>query len=142
MPPRKQEIDWQYIFDRMHPEPNSGCWLWAGELNNAGYGRIVRGNNHCGLRVRSLAHRVTYQMARGDIPEGFDLDHKCRVRCCCNPDHLEPVTRSENNLRGDLSKRRGVKLRKSSERWAIGLMNANDRKRARKSQKENANGFS
>jgi hypothetical protein len=37
-----------------------------------------------------------YELHVGPIPEGLDLDHLCRVRACCNPDHLEPVTRSEN----------------------------------------------
>lgn len=34
------------------------------------------------------------------MPEGLELDHLCRVRCCCNPSHLEPVTRAENIRRG------------------------------------------
>ncbi len=35
------------------------------------------------------------------IPEGMQLDHLCRVRCCINPDHLEVVTQRENILRGN-----------------------------------------
>jgi hypothetical protein len=46
------------------------------------------------------AHRVAYELFKGPIPAGMDLDHLCRVRCCCNPDHLEPVTRKENLRRG------------------------------------------
>ena len=75
-------------------EPNCGCWLWTGALDRGGYGR-------CG---QDKAHRVSYYLFKGDIPEGLDLDHLCRVRSCVNPDHLEPVTRSINCLRGDTGK--------------------------------------
>jgi hypothetical protein len=104
----KAEIGADWIALRSIPEPNSGCVLWLGELNSAGYGRISQGNNHVGKRVRYLAHRVSYELAKGQVPEGMELDHLCRVRCCINPEHLEPVTRSENNRRGDLMKRRDV----------------------------------
>ena len=46
------------------------------------------------------AHRVSYRAAKGGIPDGLQIDHKCRVRCCINPDHLEAVTQRENLLRG------------------------------------------
>jgi hypothetical protein len=44
-------------------------------------------------------HRVVYRLLVGTIPEGLTLDHLCFVPCCCNPDHLEPVTRAENTRR-------------------------------------------
>lgn len=47
-----------------------------------------------------LTHRVTYTELVGPIPEGLDLDHLCRNRACCNPEHLEPVERVENVRRG------------------------------------------
>jgi hypothetical protein len=74
------------------PEPNSGCWLWEGYVSPSGYGR---------WRRRTLAHRVAYEAARGPVPNGLVLDHKCRVRCCVNPDHLEAVTNKVNVLRGE-----------------------------------------
>lgn len=46
------------------------------------------------------AHRVAYELLVGPIPEGLVLDHLCRVRHCVNPDHLEPVTKRENERRG------------------------------------------
>ena len=72
----------------------SGCWLWQGYKNPKGYG--IAGHN--GKICR--AHRVMYEELVGPIPEGLDIDHLCRVRHCVNPDHLEPVTRRENILRG------------------------------------------
>lgn len=72
----------------------TGCWLWTGYVSERGYGRI-------GARGKTVsAHRWTYNLFKGEIPEGLDLDHLCRVRHCVNPDHLEAVTRSENTIRG------------------------------------------
>jgi hypothetical protein len=77
------------------PEPNTGCWLWAGAVVGNGYGKIkVDG------RLK-YAHRVAYEQSVGPVPPGYELDHLCRVRCCVNPAHLlEPVTHRENTLRG------------------------------------------
>lgn len=73
---------------------DNGCWLWTGAIQNSGYGMLGRGGQ------KYLAHRFAYTMLVGEIPDGMDIDHKCRVRRCCNPDHLEPVTRHENIMRG------------------------------------------
>ncbi len=45
-------------------------------------------------------HKVAYEELVGTVPEGAELDHLCRVRACCNPAHLEPVTHRENVERG------------------------------------------
>ncbi len=70
--------------------PDDGCWEWLGGRNSWGYG--VSYENH---RAQP-AHRVVYERLVGPIPEGLELDHLCRNRACCNPGHLEPVTRQEN----------------------------------------------
>lgn len=76
------------------PEPNSGCWFWLGCLRSDGYGCIgFRGKTY-------LAHRLSYSMFCAEIPAGLHLDHLCRMRCCVNPKHLEPVTIAENLRRG------------------------------------------
>ena len=76
------------------PEPNSGCWLWMGTVSRSGYGSVsVNGE-------MKLAHRVAYEMQNGPIPASLELDHKCRVRCCVNPAHLEAVSHAENIRRG------------------------------------------
>lgn len=82
------------------PEPNSGCWLWLGQIKPNGYGAI--GMNVDGKWKTKYAHRISYETFVGPIPQNADLDHKCRQRCCVNPDHLEPVSRSENMLRSPL----------------------------------------
>lgn len=72
---------------------SSGCWLWIGAQNAAGYGIVT-------VNGRTLkAHRVSYEVHVGPIPEGLHIDHLCRVRNCVNPEHLEPVTLAENNRR-------------------------------------------
>lgn len=66
------------------------CWIWTGALSANGYGSF-RGTS---------AHRWAYEHIIGPVGEDLDLDHLCRVRACCNPAHLEAVTRSENLRRG------------------------------------------
>jgi hypothetical protein len=75
------------------PEPNSGCQLWLGATIE-GYGVV----GHEG-KIRR-AHTLAYELKNGPIPDGLEPDHKCRVRCCINDAHLEPVTRGENVRRG------------------------------------------
>lgn len=88
------------------PQPN-GCWLWTGPATRDGYGIFKPPG-----KPRLLAHVWSFQAHSGPIPEGLDLDHACHSndpecpggpgcqhRRCCNPAHLEPVTRSENTLR-------------------------------------------
>jgi HNH endonuclease len=80
-------------WSRISEDPATGCWIWDGSLVD-GYGR---------LRVKGkgvYAHRFAYEMFVGPISPDKELDHLCRVRACCNPGHLEPVTRRENWERG------------------------------------------
>lgn len=79
---------------KVSPEPNTGCWLWSGAVTPAGYGKIAIN------RRLKAAHRLSYEMNVGPIPEGLEIDHLCKVKCCVNPAHLEPVTHSENCRRG------------------------------------------
>jgi hypothetical protein len=76
-------------------EDANGCWIFTGSIARTGYGQ-VRTNNR-----NASTHRVTYEYFRDDIPPGLVIDHLCRVRACCNPWHLEPVTQRINILRGN-----------------------------------------
>ena len=74
--------------------PITGCWIWVGARNLKGYGHVT-------IKRKTFAvHRVMYENYKGPIPEGFQIDHLCRVPSCCNPDHLEAVTQRENLMRG------------------------------------------
>ena len=77
--------------------PFCSCWLFVekGRENRNGYSRV----RYQGREL--MAHRVVYELLIGPIPEGLFLDHLCKMRACCNPAHLEPVTPKENTYRGD-----------------------------------------
>ena len=82
------------LMAKVDRDPDTGCWLWTGALHKLGYGRFR-------FRGRVVGpHQAAYALSKGDVPPGAELDHKCRVRRCCNPDHLEPVTHVENMARG------------------------------------------
>jgi hypothetical protein len=72
-----------------------GHWMWQGRPNAWGYGRLVVDG------VLTYAHRFSYTLLVGPIPEGLGIDHLCRVKLCVRPDHLEPVTTQVNTLRGE-----------------------------------------
>lgn len=75
----------EYIIDE------NGCWVWQhGRAVNGKYGRT---------KSKHYSHRVYYEKFVGPIPKGLSLDHLCQNTLCCNPDHLEPVTKGENNRR-------------------------------------------
>ena len=82
-------------FDRWSiPEPNTGCFIWLGKVDWAGYGHI----KHRG-RDRKAA-TVAYEEEKGLVPKGLVLDHRCKNRICVNVAHLEAVTQKVNWDRG------------------------------------------
>jgi hypothetical protein len=80
---------WEYV------NKTDSCWLWTGRVAaGTGYGVLsINGRE-------TYAHRLSYEIAYGEIPDGLVTDHLCRVRLCVRPDHLEAVTTRENVMRG------------------------------------------
>lgn len=77
-----------------HVKLPNGCWAWTGSSSSStGYGKAKLNGRDLG------AHRAFYILMVGPIPEGAQLDHKCRLEICVNPAHLDIVTPSENLLR-------------------------------------------
>jgi hypothetical protein len=84
--------------DRYTIDLETGCHVWYGAMTGSGYGSIRRGSKML------MAHRWFYEQAKGPIPAGMFLDHLCRRPLCVNPDHLEPVSHTENLRRGNSAK--------------------------------------
>lgn len=113
--------------DRVAPQWDT-CWLWLGELNRMGYGRldIYRDNR----RHRVMAHRLAYFLAHGPIPGDQLIRHTCDQPSCCNPAHLILGSQKQNmqdarargrmNL-GGLQIGRVDRVRKFYERMAVGM---------------------
>lgn len=96
------------FWEKVSPEPNSGCWLWDSNTLWNGYGTLTD-MTHKNRSV--LAHRFSYELHKGPIPKGLRIDHLCRVRGCVNPAHLEAVTHQENCRRGIAGQVNGARVR-------------------------------
>lgn len=90
-------------------EKTPGCWLWRGSHNMRGYStfHVEAGRSE---PKKVLAHRYAYELLVGPIPDGLQIDHVCRNKGCVNPEHLEPVTPSENMRRGYEARRRVTQM--------------------------------
>lgn len=74
---------------------NGDCWSWSGYVGKSGYVQFFF-NGKLGL-----AHRFSYMLHYGPIPDGEDIDHICRNRSCTNPAHLRVLSHRENVLCGN-----------------------------------------
>lgn len=101
----QDERFWQKV------ERTDSCWLWLGAKNDKGYGQLCRTGARNGEPARLIyAHRVSYELMIGLIPEGLVIDHLCRNASCVNPAHLEAVTFTENVRRGLIARRALVEV--------------------------------
>ncbi len=95
--PRKgcsREADLARFWSKVDRRGDDECWLWLGQLDRRGYGRMWLQGKKRG------AHRISYWFFRGEPTDGLVIDHLCRTPSCVNPSHLEEVTQKENNKRG------------------------------------------
>jgi hypothetical protein len=85
------------------------CWEWTSGLTELGYGRLVWKGSH--LR----AHRVSYEIAYGDVPDGLFVLHRCNNPPCVRPSHLYAGTQADNVQQAYND---GTKLSGENHHWA------------------------
>lgn len=93
------------------------CWSWEGTKDPGGYGSFPMAGKTVG------AHRISFELANGTIPEGTEIDHRCHNRACVNPSHLRIATTKQNVEnhsglnRNNKSGVRGVWWDKQHKKW-------------------------
>jgi len=92
------------FWDKVHK--TSGCWIWTASKRNKGYGAFVYLRDD--VVIHGRAHRYSWEIHYGDIPDGMCVLHKCDNPACVRPDHLWIGTKADNN-RDMVMKRRHVK---------------------------------
>jgi hypothetical protein len=91
------------IMDQVVKDTKTGCWIWQGSTSGKHEpGKTGRGYGRISIDGATMSvHRVMFTHAFGIIPHKKQIDHTCRNRLCCNPDHLELVTHKQNCKRRD-----------------------------------------
>lgn len=92
-----------YFWGAVDKSDPNGCWIWLGATRKGSKGKNFYGVFSVG-RDSFIAHRVSYTLLVGPIPDGHTLDHLresgiCTSTLCINPAHTEPVTQAENTRR-------------------------------------------
>lgn len=93
------------FWEKVIKPSEEACWGWRATKNNKGYGMIRRGP---AKDSKLLAHRVSYEIQNGEIPDGLCVLHHCDNPICTNPRHLFLGTHQDNAL---------DKVRKGRHRW-------------------------
>lgn len=87
---RRIFLDMDKLYERCIPVPEAGCWLWTGYVLKSGYGEFWYD------KKKNRAHRVAYQMFKGELGADDKVLHTCDTPSCVNPDHLVKGTQADN----------------------------------------------
>jgi len=99
------------FWDKVNKDTESGCWVWQSSIRGNGYGAFFTHLQPEGRKCHG-AHRYSWELSNGAIPEGLWVLHKCDNRICVNPDHLFLGDRTDN-MRDCANKKRVCTVGKS-----------------------------
>lgn len=94
MEERDKKRFWKFVSRQQSDE----CWEWTG-AQRGGRAESGRYGSFWLDGKMQYTHRLSYEMHHGEIPENYEVDHKCENRLCCNPDHLRLLPRRSNRRR-------------------------------------------
>ena len=134
--PARKRFGWE---DRLisHIWIGEGCWAWSGWRNQDGYGAFkISPEEAKGGQLTVLPYRYIYTLMVGPIPEGYQVDHRCRNRTCCNHEHLEAVTHQVNLFRARRHLCKRGHMLSGENRMSAGIYRGRERWRCRSCYEE------